>query len=129
MQHMRRYKYDGATNVDQQTAWGAGTQFITSGQLAMYFNYCKTRMSEDPNLIHFSIRNSICIWDNYATCFLDWDSTAGMVEWTLAEGTYSFEIWAAAGQCDTDKGTLTELSALTSKRNRYCYIYNVQWFL
>lgn len=102
-------KYDGATIVDQQTAWGAGTQFITSGSWAMYFNYCKQECTEDPNPDPvYASETAFAYGDNYATCFLDWGFNRwGWSNGPLAEGTYSFEIWAAAGQCDTDKGTLT----------------------
>ena len=46
--------------------------------------------------------------DGY-TCFLDTPEEFSRWGWTigpLSEGDYTYDIWAAAGQCDTDKGEL-----------------------
>ncbi|MEY1640182.1 hypothetical protein [Tenuifilum osseticum] len=98
-------KYDGTTIVDQQTAWGAGNQFIVSGSWAMYFDYCKQECTNDPEPVYVQ-ETAFAYGYNYATCFLDW----GFSRWgwsnAINEGNYSFEIWAAAGQCDLSKGTL-----------------------
>lgn len=49
-----------------------------------------------------------------ATCFIDdgfnrWGWTNG----PLASGEYTFDLYAGAGQCDTDKGTLVGLLTIT----------------
>lgn len=48
--------------------------------------------------------------DENALCFIDdTDNNFNRWGWTngpLSEGSYTFEIWAGAGQCDTSKGTL-----------------------
>lgn len=98
-------KFDGDSIVDQQTAWGAGNQFNESGSWAMYFEYCKQECSDDPGTV-FVQETAFAFGDEYATCFLEW----GFNRWgwsnAVTEGDYNFEIWAAAGQCNTDKGTL-----------------------
>ncbi|MGE0078302.1 MAG: hypothetical protein AB7S48_10620 [Bacteroidales bacterium] len=102
-------KYDGETIVDQQTAWGAGNQFNVSGSWAMFFDYCKQECTEDPDPDpQYASETAFAYGGDNATCFLEWGFNRwGWSNGPLNEGTYSFEIWAAAGQCDTDKGTLT----------------------
>lgn len=46
--------------------------------------------------------NALCFIDDTNNNFNRWGWTNG----PLSEGTYTFEIWAGAGQCDTSKGTL-----------------------
>lgn len=98
-------KTEGGVIVDKQTAWGSGNQFIISGSWAMYFEYCKQECTVDPDPDYVTETAFAYGFEN-ATCFLDW----GFNRWgwsnALNEGTYTFEIWAAAGLCDTEKGTL-----------------------
>lgn len=73
----------------------------TSG---FYFDYCKQICQE-------STCETAYAWgDEFATCFIDIPNLNGNNwGWTngpLPAGTYDFEIWAAAGQCDLSKGTL-----------------------
>ena len=69
-----------------------------------YFDYCKQSCQEPTCETAFA-------WgDEYATCFIDipylngnrWGWTNG----PLPAGTYDFELWAGAGQCDLSHGAL-----------------------
>ncbi|MBC7125052.1 MAG: hypothetical protein H5T24_05440 [Bacteroidales bacterium] len=99
-------KYDGENIIDQQTAWGAGDQITDGGSWAMYFDYCVQECSDDP-WTEFVSETAFAYGADYATCFLDWGFNRwGWSNRITQEGQYTFEIWAAAGQCDLSKGTL-----------------------
>lgn len=98
-------KYDGDVLVDQQAAWGAGTRFVAKGNWAMYFDYCKQTCTDDPAPNYFK-ETAFAYGYDHTACFLDW----GFNRWgwsnAINEGEYTFEIWAAAGQCNLNKGVL-----------------------
>ncbi|ADE15573.1 hypothetical protein Nhal_2488 [Nitrosococcus halophilus Nc 4] len=67
-------------------------------------------------VVFFLHRNSLNAIDGYeATCFLEYDLNQdgqndfnrwGWSNGPLAPGSYTFDLYAAAGQCDLTKGTL-----------------------
>lgn len=96
-------KTEGNSIIDTQTAWGNGNKFVNKGSWAMYFEYCtQTCVIEEPENW---AETAYAYGAEYSTCFLN----MGFNRWgwtnLISEGSYSFEIWAAAGQCDLSKGT------------------------
>jgi hypothetical protein len=70
-----------------------------------YFDYCV----QDCNPPLGACETMYAYGDSYAQCFIGLpELTSKKWGWTngpLAEGTYEFDIWAGAGQCDLSKGT------------------------
>lgn len=63
---------------------------------------CETPPPPEP-----TCETAFAFGGNDATCFLDLDfSRWGWTNGPLGTGSYEFEIYAAAGQCDLSKGTL-----------------------
>jgi hypothetical protein len=92
--------------VANETAWGSGSPFNAKGSWAMYVNYtwqyCNTVVVESRTETAFAYGG------NLATCFDQFEVSNrwGWSNGPLAEGSYSFPIYAGAGQCDLNKGTL-----------------------
>jgi hypothetical protein len=61
---------------------------------------------------------------NSATCFIPTFSNWGWTNYLPAFGSYTFELWAAAGQCNTSKGTLVG-SVTVNYSGLVSYSYNV----
>lgn len=105
-----RPKADGS--LQTETAYGAGTRLVERGNWATWFSRVLECIKDPPpppvvNLIDetaFAMKES-----SLSTCFIGspllttqrWGWSNG----PLAEGTYRFDIWAGAGQCDLTKGT------------------------
>jgi hypothetical protein len=93
-----------------ETAWGEGPRITTRGNWGMYFPIwlscdpppppptnctCETAWAKDPSA-------SAC-FDNFSCLSANrWGWSNG----PYAPGTYTMELWAAAGQCNTSAGTL-----------------------
>ncbi len=60
-----------------------------------------------------------------ATCFIPTFRNWGWTNYLAGAGTYTFELWAAAGQCDTGKGTLVGSVTVNYTGSSISYIYNV----
>lgn len=97
-----------------ETGWGQGTRFVSQGNWGMY-NYFTLYCDNPPP----NPPKSETAWAkdlNLSTCFLDpifndapyflnserWGWSNG----PYSQGTYTFQLWAAAGQCNTSVGTL-----------------------
>lgn len=105
---------DGDGNViASETGWGDGEPFVERGSWAMYFQYtwqdCNGGGGDE-----YGTETAFAYGGDYATCFLtldlNGDGTFDFNRWgwtngPLAEGSYVFDIYAGAGQCDLDKGT------------------------
>ncbi len=93
---------------EEETAWGDGEDFL-GNNWATYFTH--TIQCEDPTPPPTGgCETAFAFGNSDATCFIGspWITT-GRWGWTngeLGTGNYSFDIYAGAGQCDTDKGTL-----------------------
>jgi hypothetical protein len=99
-------KLDEAGNViARETGWGKGDQFNVKGSWAMYINYtwqdCKIDVVESKTETAFAFGG------DYAKCFDQFDVSNrwGWSNGPLAEGSYTFDLYAGAGQCDVSKGT------------------------
>jgi hypothetical protein len=108
---------DGNGDVVQtETGWGDGSPIVDKGNWATYFETLFTcDCAEGPGEPGDCETAFAKATDGSATCFLDIDEDGdgtddfnrwGWTNSTLGDGTFTYEIWAAAGQCDTTKGTL-----------------------
>jgi len=105
---------DGAGNViANETGWGYGERFVDKGSWATYFQYEWEECDAPPPPQESGTETAFAVGD-LATCFLDLDMDMdaerdfnrwGWTNGALAEGSYSFDIYAGAGQCDLTKGT------------------------
>jgi hypothetical protein len=112
---MRLPKADGS--FQQETGWGAGTRLVESGNWATYFSFdtsCDCTVPPPPPAGEQTCETAFA-YTNTAACFLDLDLNQDTRRdfsrwgWTLgpiAEGTYQYDVYGAAGQCDLSKGTL-----------------------
>jgi hypothetical protein len=114
--HASVVQVDSSGNViDQETGWGAGDPFVDKGSWAMYFQYTWQECSAPPPPQESGTETAFAFGGDVATCFLNIDDNGDGVGdfnrwgWTnglLAAGSYTFEAYAGAGQCDLTKGTL-----------------------
>lgn len=107
---------DGSGGYTQtETGWGYGVD-PEGGNWAMYFMFnisCDENPPEPPE----GCETAFAFGGEYATCFIDADfdgdgSDDGFNRWgwsngPLSVGTYTFQIYSGAGQCDISKGTNT----------------------
>lgn len=115
-------RIDGSGNViANETGWGNGESFVSKGSWAMYFQYTWQTCGNgggggsETETAFARGSGSNGAGDDAVTCFLNLDldldgenefNRWGWTNGPLAAGSYSFELWAAAGKCDTSKGTL-----------------------
>lgn len=101
---------------ESETGWAAGESFVDRGSWATYFAYTWQECDGFPPVEESGTETAFAYGDQYATCFIgaDFDGDGeddGFNRWgwtngPLAAGSYIFEIYAGAGQCDLTKGTL-----------------------
>lgn len=108
-------KSDGSGGYQAETAFGEGTRLVQKGSWATWFSLLLGCDNDEPK--EGRTETAFAFGNNYATCFIDGidDNGDGIIDfqsnrwgWSngeLIEGTYSFEIYAGAGQCDLTKGT------------------------
>jgi len=101
--------------IASETGWGDGKRFVDRGSWATYFSYqwqqCNAGGGDGE-----STETAFAFGDSYASCFIGADFDEDGVDdgfnrwgWTngpLAAGSYTFDIYAAAGQCSLLNGTL-----------------------
>ncbi|MCD4663991.1 MAG: hypothetical protein K8R68_01895 [Bacteroidales bacterium] len=94
--------YDGAVYID---AFGGNLAFGATEPRPYYFNFCV-----EPCAPVTECETAYAYGDNFATCFLDipdinsnnWGWSNGPIS---DPSSYSWDIYAGAGQCDITKGT------------------------
>jgi hypothetical protein len=100
--------------VDTETAWSDGTTMVDQGSWA---TFSTITLSCDPvNTASNDCETAFAFGDSLATCFIEGDfdqngqpdgfNRWGWTNYLETPGTYSFELWAAAGQCELNNGTL-----------------------
>ena len=106
-------------------------QFVTGTEslksYGWYFSYCLETCEPPPPL--GGCETAFAYGEDFATCFLDipeiknnrWGWTNG----PLDEGTYSWPIYAGAGQCDFSKGTLVGTLDVEYYSDMVDVLYNI----
>jgi len=108
---------DESGNVIQtETGWSDGSRFVSRGSWATYSSVtlvCGDDPGPDP--VNYSCETAFAKSVNHSTCFIGGDFNDDSVDdgfnrwgWTngpLPDGDYEFPVYAAAGQCDINKGT------------------------
>ena len=128
--HAAVYRIDDDGDIVQtETAWGDGDRFVEKGMWGTYFEITLTCDCDDPppsddTACETAFAKSTAGGDE---CFLDFDidedGTPDFNRWGWTNGplapalapdnTEIMEIYAAAGQCDTTKGTLVGCLTVT----------------
>jgi len=116
--HAALRKDNGDGTYQTETGWGDGERFVTKGSWAEYFNMelvC-TDNPEPPPPQPRTCETAFAYGGSDATCFIgtdfDGDGSAndfnrwGWSNGPLGAGSYSWDVYAAAGRCDLNNGTL-----------------------
>ena len=110
--HASVQKPDGNGGYDTETGWGDGERLKERGTWAMYFSIWITCDETNGPEEQYDTETAFAYGDTYAECFSELQDLVpnpnrwGWTNGTLSDGTYTFDIWAGAGQCDLTKGTL-----------------------
>jgi len=107
---------DGDGNIiESETGWGDGNPFVDKGSWATYIVYTWQDCNGGGGGGESGTQTAFAFGGNYAECFLNLDLDGdgknefnrwGWTNGPLMEGSYSFDIYAGAAQCDLSKGTL-----------------------
>lgn len=92
----------------RETAWGAGERITGRGNWATFFVFTLVSDEGDGPGGVISTETAFAYGGDLATSFLEFDG-ANRWGWTngpLSAGSYTFDIYAGAGQSDITKGTL-----------------------
>jgi hypothetical protein len=102
-------KLNGSGGYQTETGWGDGARFVSRGSWAEYFTIEITcdPIEEDDDYTTTS-ETAFAYNENGSDCFLNHDfSRWGWVNGPYTAGSYSFDLIAAAGQCDLANGINT----------------------
>ena len=94
-------------SVQGETAYGQGPRLVQKGSWAMYFGWrlaCEEGVDPEPLVCETAFAKG-----DASACFLEEPYGFSRWGWTngpLGPGSYSLEIFAGAGRCDTSKGEL-----------------------
>ena len=104
---------DGTSQTE--TGWSEGGRITDKGNWATLSSFTLTCTCETPPVTGDATCETTFSYAPEAICFLDIDedgdfegdfSRWGWTHGPLGEGSYTFDIYAGAGQCDLSKGTL-----------------------
>jgi hypothetical protein len=127
-------KDNGDGTYQTETGWGDGQRMIQRGNWATYFTIqldCELGGGGGGGETGETAFAYDC--DIYANCFLDIDEDGdgngdfnrwGWSNGALGVGTYYFDIYAGAGQCDISKGTLVGLLTVDYDGSTATVTYN-----
>lgn len=95
--------------TQSETAYGEGTRLVQKGNWATWFNLQLSCVADKPPVVG-SCETAFAHDSEQSICFIG----SGLLQtnrwgWTngpLVPGSYTFEIYAGAGQCDLSKGAL-----------------------
>jgi hypothetical protein len=92
--------------IRSETGWGAGTRITSKGNWGTFFTVTFGTIPEEPK--ELTTETAFAYGGSYATSFESFDVSNrwGWTNGPLTAGTYSFPIYAGAGQSDISKGTL-----------------------
>jgi hypothetical protein len=119
--HAALRKPDGSGGYQTETGWADGDRFVERGMWGTYFTITLTCECTQPPVgsnceTAFAYAGGTnAAGDDSTTCFLNIDEDSdgigdfnrwGWTNGAIGDGSYSWAIYAGAGQCDTSKGTL-----------------------
>ncbi|MGA1824193.1 MAG: hypothetical protein ACMUIP_05960 [bacterium] len=114
--HAALRKPDGSGGYQTETGWADGDLFVERGMWGTYFAITLTCDCTGGGGGGAECETAFAYGADNATCFLgldlDGDGTYDFNRWgwtngpLLAPGSYTFDIYAGAGQCELGKGTL-----------------------
>jgi hypothetical protein len=107
----------GDGGVQTETGWGGGDQITEGGSWAQFFNLELTCEGEEEPPEELDCETAFAMGSGgLQTCFIgaDFDGDGaddGISRWgwsngPIGPGSYQWDVWAAAGQCNTGNGTL-----------------------
>ena len=108
--HANVRKMTSSGSYQTETGWGDGLRLLQKGNWAMYF-VLFIKCDEQPPITEYSTQTAFAYGNQYSNCFqeypefLDNPQRWGWTNGPLAEGDYTFPIYAGAGLCDLSKGT------------------------
>lgn len=108
--HASLRKSNGSGGYQTETGWGDGQRLVNKGNWAMYFTIYITCDGTEPPVTS-TCETAFAYGSQYASCFsnfpefLDNPNRWGWTNGALSNGIYTFDVYAAAGQCDLSKGT------------------------
>ena len=120
--HVNVFRDEGG-EINTQTAWAEGQRIKRNW--SMYFQVCRDCFQEqgDPE---YDYETAFAFGGDPADCFIGlgfqrWGWTNG----PLGEGDYEFDLWAGAGLCDLDNGTLVGTVTVNYAGGTATVAYNV----
>jgi hypothetical protein len=124
-------KDNGDGTYQTETGWGDGTRMVTRGNWATYFTVLLTCEPGGGGGGRTGETAFAADCGDYDNCFLDIPDEDGSSfnrwGWSngpLGAGTYYFDIYAGAGQCDRSKGTLVGLLTVDFDGSTAVVTYN-----
>ncbi|MFA5924594.1 MAG: hypothetical protein WC856_25460 [Methylococcaceae bacterium] len=130
-------KLDSSGNViANETGWAEGLPFTERGSWATYFSYAWQTCDNPPPVPQTSTETAFAYNDApLGACFLSLDldnnGTGDFNRWgwtigPLAQGDYTFDVYAAAGKCDLSKGTYVGTLTVNYAAGTATVTYNMQ---
>lgn len=108
--HAAVQKPNGDGSYQTETGWGDGDGLTDKGSWAMYFSGTLECVEDDVVDPEPEVCETAFAYAGAdGTCFSDIDPDIKRWGWSngpLSEGSYTWDVYAGAGQCDTSKGTL-----------------------
>ncbi len=104
---VKKTKTDGS--LQSETAYGEGTRLVQKGNWATWFSISLGCIADEPPKLATEETAFAFANDSLSACFIGSDLLAtnrwGWSNGTLVPGSYVFQLYAGAGQCDLSKGT------------------------
>lgn len=109
--HAALQKVNGDGGYQTETGWSDGDRFTDKGNWGTFSTFTLTCDCDTPPPPPMQCETAFAAGD---VCFLDLDLNSdgkgdfnrwGWTNGPLSEGSYAFDIYAGAGQCDIEKGT------------------------
>lgn len=133
--HCALRKLVGTEEYQTETGWGEGKPLVDKGNWAMAFQITLSCECDDPEgEVEYGSETAFAYSATDGTCFLDIDDNNdgdpdfkrwGWTIGPLAAGTYTFPIYAGAGQCDISKGTLVGNLSVNYDGNKAVVSFNM----
>jgi len=114
-------------SFQSETAYGEGTRLVAKGNWAMWFSVILTCVDDKPKVS--TCETAFAYSGNMATCFIGSGlvdtSRWGWFNGPVGPGSYTWDIYAGAGQCDLSKGTKVGALGVTYDGSTANVTYNM----